>query len=350
MAESHIFAGVAGYIGRPHDAGAVGVFRKSTTENSWKHVLEDHEAYVVYVHPTDPSYVYAGTDDGIWRSTDKGLTFHRANFPETGIQIWSFMILDNNPNIMFAGASPIEIFKSEDKGENWVSLSKPQLVERCSGPFSPRVMRLVQKPGNPEEMYAALEIAGAIKTIDGGKSWSDISDDLVRLSALPHLQSSIVQQETLAEGMLDAHAITISPKQPNEVILALRMGLFKSKDEGKTWEDIDIKKFSPTTYGRDVRVSPHNPNTLYAALSVAAASHEGGVYQSNDCGLTWERFDDVTVNGTIMSIGIHPSDPKQIFIGARYNGEIFGTLDAGKSWKAMPLPSPVKDIYSIACG
>ena len=94
----------------------------------------------------------------------------------------------------------------------------------------------------------------------------------------------------------------------------------------------------------------HNPNTLYAALSVAAASHDGGVYKSDDGGETWERFDKIQVSGTIMSIGLHTSDPSQIYIGARYNGEVFGTRDRGYSWFAMPLPVEVQDIYSVACG
>ncbi len=42
--------------------------------------------------------------------------------------------------------------------------------------------------------------------------------------------------------------------------------------------------------------------------------------------------------------------PKQIYIGARYNGEIFGTMDGGETWQALPLQGPVKDIYSVACG
>ena len=51
-----------------------------------------------------------------------------------------------------------------------------------------------------------------------------------------------------------------------------------------------------------------------------------------------------------MSIGLHTSDPRQIYIGARYNGEVFGTRDQGDSWFAVPLPVEVQDIYSVACG
>ena len=73
-------------------------------------------------------------------------------------------------------------------------------------------------------------------------------------------------------------------------------------------------------------------------------------YKSEDAGETWKRFDKVQVNGTIMSIGLHTSDPLQIYIGARYNGEVFGTRDGGDSWFAIPLPGEVKDIYSVASG
>ena len=89
--------------------------------------------------------------------------------------------------------------------------------------------------------------------------------------------------------------------------------------------------------------------TLYAALSIAAASDDGGVYKSVDAGETWARFDKVQVHGTVMSIGVSLSDPDTVYLGARYKGEVFGTNDGGETWSAMPLPGEVKDIYSLAC-
>ena len=350
MSGSNIYVSVAGFIGRPEATGAVGIFRRPVEGNQWEHVYQERETFTVYVHPYNSEYIFAGTDDGVWRSVDNGLTFNRTNFPDKNIQIWSFLTIQNEPNIMYAGASPIDIYKSINFGKSWAKLNTPNIKEHCSGPFSPRVMRMVQKPGNPQEIYAALEISGAMRTVNGGNTWSDLSDDLIQLAKLPHLQSSIVQDKTLAEGMLDAHAITISPLNPESVLIALRMGIFKTDNGGENWQDTEIARFSPTTYARDIKTSPHNPNTLYAALSVAAASHDGGVYKSEDAGETWERFDKVQVNGTIMSIGLHTSDPLQIYIGARYNGEVFGTRDGGDSWFAIPLPGDVKDIYSVASG
>jgi photosystem II stability/assembly factor-like uncharacterized protein len=112
---------------------------------------------------------------------------------------------------------------------------------------------------------------------------------------------------------------------------------------------MEVGRFSPTTYGRDIRVAPDG-KTLYAALSVAAASKDGAVYRSTDNGASWKRFDKVQVHGTIMSVGLHQNDPDQVYLGARYDGEIYGTEDGGQTWDSLPLPAGVKDIYSIAVG
>jgi len=348
-AQSNVYAGLAGYVGRPDATGAVGVFRRDASGGDWHHVLPGLECWNVTVHPADTDVVFAGTADGVWRSTDHGGSFQRTRFPDAGRQIWSFLVTNENPDLIYAGASPIGIYRSLDRGASWERMPNPGMPEHCKGPFSPRVMRMAQRPGRPGDIYAALEISGAMHSTDGGETWQDLSADLIRLSNLPHLRSKIVS-DTFAEGMLDGHAITTSTADPDSVVIAVRMGLFRTRDAGRSWQDLEIGRFSPTTYGRDIKVSPQDPKTFYAALSVAAASHDGGIYRSQDAGATWQRFDKVQVHGTIMSIGLHPTDPQQLYLGARYNGEIFGTRDGGATWQAIPLPGEVKDIYSVACG
>jgi len=345
---SNLYAGIAGYVGRSGQQGLHGVFTREEGADRWAHVLPDHECYTVNVHPTDPTVVFAGTKDGVYRSTDGGKSFKRAAFPGT-TQIWSFLVDSGNPDLVYAGASPIAMYRSDDRGESWRELPNPGMPDRAVMPFACRVMRLAQHPTQPGTLYAALEVNGVMKSTDGGENWTDVSTDLIRLAQMPHLKSKIVSN-TYNEGMLDGHAIAISAADPDAVIFAARMGLFRTADGGKSWQDMELGRFSNTTYGRDIKVSPTDPNTLYAALSVAAASKDGALYRSTDKGETWSRFDKVQVHGTIMSVALHQKDPNQVYLGARYDGEVYGTVDGGDTWAAMPLPAEVKDIYSLAVG
>ena len=347
--QPNLFAGIAGYIGRPGDVGEVGVFRRAADSQTWEHVLQGLETFSVWVHPDKPDVVLAGTNDGVWISTDCGKTFDDADFDGGRRQVWCFMSDSRDNNRIYAGTSPIGILLSEDCGASWVELPDPGMPVHCNAAFDGRVMRMVQHPIRPDEIYAGLEINGAMRSDDGGQTWIDCSEHLIALSEQPHLKSKIAG-DTFAEGMLDAHAITISPTNPDRVILAVRMGLFSSDDKGRTWQDMEVGRFSPTTYGRDVKTSPRDATTLYAALSVAAASEDGGIYRSQDAGKTWSRFDKIQVHGTIMSVALHPKDTNQVYVGARYNGEVFATIDGGATWSDICIPAEVKDIYCLSCG
>jgi photosystem II stability/assembly factor-like uncharacterized protein len=347
MTQSYVFAGVGGYYGGSE--GKAGVFRRDAEGKAWEHALTEPETYTVFVHPSDPNLVLAGTADGVYRSTDRGKTFKRANFPDGKVQVWSFLPDPSDPKRLLAGGSPVSVYRSEDGGESWKRMPNPALPTYAKCPFDSRVMRFARNPRRPEEIYAVLEVSGVMRSTDGGESWSDCSAHLVRLSEQePRLRSKLIS-DTEAEGMLDGHAVCTSAADPDGVIIAVRMGLFRSRDHGGTWEDLRVDRFSPFTYGRDIKVSPQDPNTLYACLSVAASSKDGALYRSQDIGKTWQRFDKVQPHGTLMSVCLHQGDAKQVYIAARY-GEVFGTQDGGATWRDMPLPEGVQHIYALACG
>jgi photosystem II stability/assembly factor-like uncharacterized protein len=126
------------------------------------------------------------------------------------------------------------------------------------------------------------------------------------------------------------------------------MGLFRSDDRGTTWQDMEVGRFSPFTYGRDLRVSPHDPRVLYACLSPAARSQDGALYRSADLGATWTRVDHgVTAESTMMAVALHPRDPDQVACVTRF-GQVFDTVDGGRTWREQRLPPEVQDVYAIA--
>src|SRR5262249_20797873 len=282
---SYVFAGVGGYYASKQ-GGLAGVFRCAADGSDWEHALREGGTFYLFVHPHAPKLVFSGTPDGVYRSIDRGQTFRRADFPDRGVQVWSFLHDDADPMRMLAGGSPISVYGSEDGGASWKRMPDPHLPVHAKMPFACRVMRFARHPRRRGEIFAVLEVSGVMRSTDGGESWSDCSAARLRLAeAEPRLRSKLVS-DTEAEGMLDGHAVCTSAADPDSIIIAVRMGLFRSEDQGKSWQDMRVDRFSPFTYGRDIRVSPQDPNTLYACLSVAASSKDGALYCSQDVGKT----------------------------------------------------------------
>lgn len=326
-----------------------GLFRASADDGEWQPITqglpERVEARAFVVHPHDAEVIYAGTQDGPYRSTDGGTRWERLGFPERGAVVWSLAFHPKDPQVMYAGLAPVGLYRSENGGETWARLAGAKSPGHCEMGFPTRTIGISIDPARPDDVYAALEVSGVIRSSDGGENWTDLSAPLIALSAKPHLKSRI-GSDTDAEGMLDSHAITVAG---GKVFLAVRMGLFVSDDRGASWRDMEIGRFSPLVYCRDVIVSPHDARVMYACLSPAARSTDGSLYRSDDAGKSWRRFDHgIKANATMMAVNEHPADPARVYCVSRC-GQVFGTEDAGASWREYPLPKNVQDVYAVAC-
>ena len=350
---TRVFAGGAYYTTRAGVKCLGGLFRRQPGDAGWESLtrgLPDQvEARVVRFHPRKRHVVYAGTQDGPYRSLDGGDHWERLGFPERGAVVWTLEFHPTRPDVMYAGTAPFRLYRSEDGGDTWQKLDGAISPEHCPMDFPTRAIGLAVNPERPDELYAALEVSGVLRSGDGGETWTDLSQPLIQLAHQPHLKSRL-SSDTDASGMLDSHAIVMTPAQPGRVILGVRMGLFQSDDQGKTWTDMEVGRFSPLTYCRSVIVSPHDPRTLFAGLSPASRSNDGSLYRSDDLGASWHRYDrGIQANATMMAISVHPDDPSQVYCVSRC-GQVFGTSDGGKAWDEWPLPAGVEDVYTVACG
>jgi len=348
---TRIFAG-AGYRVAGGTRYPGGLFRREAGDSEWQRLgaglPENVEARAFAVHPRDPDVIYAGTQDGPYRTTDAGAHWERLGFPERNAVVWSLAFHPTRPQVMYAGVAPVAIYRSEDGGDHWTRLAGAKSPGHCEMGFPARVTRIVVDPSLPDDVYAALEVSGVIRSADGGETWTDLSAPLIRLADRPHLKSRI-GSDIDSEGMLDSHAFAVSAAAPGTAFLAVRMGLFRSDDRGASWNDVEIGRFSPLTYCRDVIVSPHDARVMYACLSVHARGDDGSLYRSDDIGQSWRRFDHgVKAHGTMMAVAAHPRDPARVYCVSRC-GQVFGTEDAGASWREYRLPDGVEDVYAVAC-
>ena len=325
-----------GYVFAGAEAG--GLFRMPIGNgDSWENVTAGlpraAAVRAVAVHPQDPDTVFAGTQHGPFRSHDGGAKFERLDFADTYMVGWSFQFDPHNPDIVYFGTSPAQVYRSDNGGDSWESLGLNQGSDVVTMDFPTRLIAMTVDPADSNLIYAALEVGGVVRSRDGGRSWQDCKEGMAP-----------------DEGRLDMHGIVTSPSTPGSVYITTRPGPFTSQNQGDTWDYVDMSDVSPITYTREMKVAPHDPNTIYVAMGRAAVSHNGALWRTKDLMGSWERMDHgMEAHSTMMSVDINRARPEQVFCATR-SGEVFGTLDDGANWTAYPLPEHAREIRTVACG
>lgn len=187
----------------------------------------------------DSATVYACTTDGLFKSTNSGVSWTIPNGDLIGCIALS--IDPQNPNVVYAAGSA-GLFKSTDAGANWIRTS-----------LAPTAVNLVIDPQNPETIYAATP-TGVVNSTDGGANWT----------VYPASPGSV-------------RGLAIDPQTPTTLYVgSLTGGVFKSTDSGRNWSASGLSSNPVFAMVVDVQES----STIYAAT-------ETGPYKSVDGGRTW---------------------------------------------------------------
>lgn len=148
---------------------------------TWQRVTKgfwgESRVFGLAVHPKEPQVVYAGADDGIYRSRDKGASFERLDSPMNVLHVWKIAFDPMNPDIIFAGTHPAALFCSRDGGQHWEQLSV-EMAEECANVRIPRVTALTVDPSDHHVVWAGVEVDGVRRSLDGGKTWTRIAGGL----------------------------------------------------------------------------------------------------------------------------------------------------------------------------
>ena len=318
------------YVGSDVD----GLYRKAADDASWEKLSNglppSPRIRAIAFHPEKPKIVFAGTQRGVYKSSNQGDTWTRTNLPE-GRVVWSLKFHPQRPNVMFLGTEGSEVFKSEDGGDNWEFLSSIQNPDAVQMRFSTRIMGIAIESSDSDHMYAAMEVGGAATSADGGKTWRIVNKNFAGDTE-----------------RMDLHGVAMGPSNQS-VLIANCTGLWRTGDQGENWENLNLERFSPLSYSRGVEAAPNDYDTLYACVGLNHFSEEGGVLRSTDGGDSWHRFDKgVEPLSTTFGIGINDRDPQQVYFCTK-KGQVFGTPDGGNSWKEHTLPELAGDLKSIAC-
>ena len=143
------------------------------------------------------------------------------------------------------------------------------------------VWSVVQDPRDPAIIYAGARPAALYRSTDGGRVWSEL--------AVP----GIAKLSEVNMGPTRVTQILFDPFVADRLWATIEIGgIYRSDDRGLTWT-----RLRGATYLRDVAVDPVNPWVSFAAGSrgyhsgVQAAGSEG-LLQSLDNGQTWGSLND----------------------------------------------------------
>jgi len=209
---------------------------------------------------------------------------------------------------------------------------------RVVGPFrGGRVLAVTGIPGDPYTFYFGGVAGGVWRTIDGGSSWTPLTDK---------------------EPFASVGSIAVAESNPGVIYvgtgescirgnISYGNGVYKSTDGGKTWTNLGLKD---TQHIAKVLVHPRNPDLVYvAALGHAYGPNpDRGVYRSTDGGKNWEKILYKDEKTGAIDLVFDPRNPNVMF-AALYEAQrtpwsmlsggpgsgLYRSVDAGTTWKRL---------------
>ncbi len=300
----------------------------------------------------------------VFRSHDRGETWKEASQPpafpkapegEEGKSVKTVFWLTpghaNQPGIWFAGTSPIGLWRSSDRGENWSAVDgfnqHARYDEWSKGGDVPDINQTVHSividPRDPNHMYFGISVGGVFETTNGGEDWRCLNQG-VAADFIPFPDP---------EWGHDPHCMVIHPSNPDRLYQQNHCGIYRLDRPGDRWERIgDNMPKEIGDVGFAIATHPRNPDVLWVFPMDAAtvwprtAPHgKPAIYKSSDGGRSWKRCDsgwpksDAYFHAKRQCMAHDHSEPLGVYVGTS-NGEIWASRDEGESWNRIASNLP----------
>lgn len=261
--------------------------------------------------PRDSRIIYAGSRDGLFKTRNSGVNWESTELKH--LIVWG---VEAFGNIVYV-ASNQGVYKSTDGGESWNLM--PEKIGKLS--------LLTFSLANPDIVYASNRET-IFKSTNGAGTWRTFERDL------PSEVFQVSELEANPENPQVVHAKVVLARQTGEFTHEIiGEAIVKTIDGGENWSQLEIEEFE---FERsDLIIDPHNPSILYKATFI-------GVAKSKDGGKTWENTGWIIRSAT--SLIVDPSDPDTIYVGTEGNG-VWRSVDGGVYWDEAGLEGAI--VYSL---
>jgi photosystem II stability/assembly factor-like uncharacterized protein len=337
------------YMGAPQG----GIWKTTSGGITWFPVF-DQEISVdsvgaIQVAPSDPNIVYAGAGDpiggslgnGMWKSTDAGATWKHIGLEDT-VKIDSILVDPAHPDVVIVSALGDAthhsggVYRSTDGGGSWINVLKPAGYDGTRdleyAYDDPSVMLAAtqgtndgRQPAGGNGTRAKAKPAQVFKSTDEGQTWNDIK--------IPPFEGRV------------AVAVAMHTKAQRIYIVGNNIedgsGLFRSDDGGVTWQHMAGKDTRISNgqgaYSSGVFVDSQNPDIVYT-MSTA-------MYRSTDGGMTFQPFKGAPGGEDYHKLWIDPTNGHRMLVGSDQGASV--TLDDGKTW-SLWYNQTISQVYHVA--
>jgi hypothetical protein len=189
--------------------------------------------------------------------------------------------------VLFAGAG--RVYRSVDSGEHWTQVT--------SAESSP--MAFAFDPNNADRILASGNTV--LRSTDGGVTFAPAT----QIPGVP----SVSQLVVAADG--------------SAVYATAGASVFRTTNFAQTWVELPNGLPGGTgDYATSLRISPTDPNTLYASFINA------GLFKTTNGGTSWAHV--AGLSGGVLQFAINPSNASTILASA--GGSLWRSTDAGATW------------------
>jgi photosystem II stability/assembly factor-like uncharacterized protein len=266
--------------------------------------------------PRQPQTVYAGTDMGLYRTDDGGAKWRLLDTPMKGSMVWSLAFDPNDPQVMFAGTgtpSTPGVYRSTDAGKSWEHRPM-EIAKECPNVGIPRPTGISVDPTDSQHVWVGFEVDGVRHSADGGESWTKVNGQIPNQ---------------------DVHNVLVVAGPPKAVFTVVNDDIWRSLDDGKTWQPARAREVFPWHYPRGIAVKPNDPRTVFLTLGDATPGRVGTIMRSTDAGATWTNLGlPVQPNSAMWTVSIAAFAPDTVLAASRY-GYLYRSDDGGESWRKL---------------
>ena len=285
------------------------------------------------------SVFHDGSAGSLFLSTDSGETWQNSSRGLANRDVYALYQLPENPEVIYAGTNT-GVYKSTDRGLNWAfdAIDKPK-------PEPVKKPRAKPKRGATKKRAGLTPAVGKYETVAAAQKRNKKSGSNAHKTAAPKKSAPPPPVEVptgppLFEltSQVDDISAYIAPEGHRVLLAATMDGLYRTTDEKKGWEKIFIGDYDP--HGRVFSVSTHQklPRTIMAGT-------RRGLYISEDEGQTWSHVERGPSEASVKSIAIDSKNPNFILVGT--NQYLFRSTNGGRSWAIRGGGLPVGDFTSV---